>query len=136
MPEKVCQIGDCGILYKGDVVSPCCCLGQIWHETRRDLELTWQVTSEGLRRGLEEGLLDCMRMRHARRIDVKIDFQGLFGRFKNEIAGRALCKMLRDLALNGRRQPAFEVIANQSDGFLAVHKVPLTHHGQSSSQAK
>jgi hypothetical protein len=77
-----------------------------------------------------------MRMRQARRINVKIDFQGLFRRLKNQVAGRAFCKMLGDFALDRRCQAAFEVIANQSDGFLAIHKRPLTHNGQCSSQAK
>jgi hypothetical protein len=66
-----------------------------------------------------------MWVRQARGIDVKVDFQGLFGRLKNQIAGRAFCKVLGDLALDRRRQTAFEVIANQSDGFLAIHKIPL-----------
>jgi hypothetical protein len=77
-----------------------------------------------------------MRMRQASGIGVKIEFQRLFRCLKDKVAGLAFGEVRGDLALDRWCQPPFEIIANQSDCFLAFHKFSLPSNTVSSSQAK
>jgi hypothetical protein len=69
--------------------------------------------------------LNRMGMRQTTWIGVKVHFKRLFGSLKNLVTGGALCEVLRNLALDRRREAPFEIVANQPDCFLTIHKLPL-----------
>jgi hypothetical protein len=57
-------------------------------------------------------------------VGIEVSFQRLFRRLENFEAVRTLGQMLRYFAFNSRGQPAFQVIANESNRSLARHAHP------------
>lgn len=55
---------------------------------------------------------------------IEVCFQRLFRRLEHFEAVRTLAQMLRYFSLNCRGQPAFQVIANESNRSLARHAHP------------